>query len=158
MLEERQPMQEYFRTLLLTVMGQALHAAGYTMEEQPLKWAAGQYRFKKALDNELTAYLEFQVLVYTDTEYAARTPSRFRVTLIRSDAPGGKASHHPRYAQRTLSGLVVEDFGVAILPSADYWWTFHNTDTLGKALAEAGHLIVGYGLPWLAGNLTPDGT
>ncbi len=142
--------------LLVTVMGQALMAAGYILEEQPIKWAAGQYRFKKSLDDGLTAYLEFQVLVYTDNEYAARIPSRFRVTLIRSDAPGGKPSQHPRYAQRTLSALVVEDFGVAILPSGDYWWMFHNTDTLGKALAEAGHLIVGYGLPWLKGDLTPS--
>jgi hypothetical protein len=148
-------MQDYFRTLLLTVMGQALNAAGYGLDDQPMKWAAGQYRFKKLLDHDFTAYIEFQVLVYTDNDYASRTPSRFRVTLIRSDAPAGKPSSHTRYAHRTLSALVVEDFGVAILPSGDYWWTFHNTDTLGKALAEAGHLLIGYGLPWLAGDLTP---
>jgi hypothetical protein len=55
-----------------------------------------------------------------------------------------------------LSQLVLEDFEVAILPDADYWWNFTETDSLGKALAEAGHLIVGYAIPWLAGDLKPD--
>lgn len=47
---------------------------------------------------------------------------------------------------------VVEDFGVAILPSADHWWQFRDVTGLGRALAEAGYLVVGYGLPWLAGD------
>jgi hypothetical protein len=51
--------------------------------------------------------------------------------------------------------LVVEDFGVNILPSADHWWEFRDTDSLGKTLAESGHLAVGYGIPWLAGELKP---
>jgi hypothetical protein len=54
-----------------------------------------------------------------------------------------------------LSELVVGDFGVNILPSADHWWTYSDTDSLGHALAEAGHLAVGYGMPWLAGELEP---
>jgi hypothetical protein len=54
-----------------------------------------------------------------------------------------------------LSALVVEDFGVAILPSANHWWTFQNTQELGNALAEAGHLTIGYGIPFLAGELSP---
>jgi hypothetical protein len=155
MLPERQSQQDYFRMVLLTVAGQAFGAAGYHLDEQPIKWAGGQFRFKKQLDDDFAAYIEFQVLVYTDTPHAARTPSRFRVTLTRSDQPGGKASPHSRYARRTLSALVVEDFGVKILPSADYWWIFSDTESLGRALAEAGHLIVGYGLPWLAGDLLP---
>ena len=52
---------------------------------------------------------------------------------------------------------MVEDFGVKILPAADHWWSYSDTDSLGKALAEAGHLVVGYGLPWLAGELIPRG-
>ena len=54
-----------------------------------------------------------------------------------------------------LSQLVVEDFGVAILPSSDHWWQFSNTDELGKTLAEAGHLVIGYGMPYLSGDLEP---
>ena len=143
-MNSSQSPQEYFRLLLLTVVGQAFGAAGYELEERPVQWAGGQFRFAKMLDSDQWAVIEFQLLAYTDTEYAARNPSRFRVTLSRGDD-----------LLRTLSALVVEDFGVAILPSADHWWTFTDTETLGRALAEAGHLIVGYGLPWLAGELTP---
>ena len=56
-----------------------------------------------------------------------------------------------------MSALVVKDFGVAILPSADHWWTFRDMNELGTALAEAGHLVVAYGMPWLAGELSLPG-
>jgi hypothetical protein len=139
-----QSPQEYFRLLLLTVVGQAFSAAGYELEERPVQWAGGQFRFVKTFDSGLRAVIEYQLLAYADTDFAAGNPSRFRVTLSRGDG-----------LRRTLSALVVEDFGVAILPSADHWWLFTSTETLGRALGEAGHLVVGYGLPWLAGELTP---
>jgi len=149
--------QEYFKGILLTVAGQAYMAAGYTLDEKPLQWMGGRFRFVKRLDAELFGFIEYQVLIYKDTEYAARMPSRFRVTLIRTDQHNpALTSDHPQFAQRDLSALVVDDFNVAILPSANHWWHFHNTDELGKALAEAGHLTIGYGMPWLAGELTPD--
>lgn len=143
----QQSPQEYFRLLLLTVAGQAFTAAGYALEERPIQWAGGQFRFAKALDEGVDTFIEFQLLAFTETMWASRQPSRFRVTLIRSDA---RAS-----TRRDLSALVVEDFGVAILPSADHWWTFSTTEELGAALAEAGHLIIGYGMPWLVGDLLP---
>jgi hypothetical protein len=132
-------LQEYFRLILLTVVGQAFGAAGYALEERPTQWAGGLFRFVKSLDNEQNSVIEFQLLAYANAEGA---PSRFRVTLVRADG-----------VRRTLSALVVEDFGVAILPSADHWWQFRDVTELGKALAEAGHLVVGYGLPWLSGDL-----
>ena len=82
--------------------------------------------------------------------WSSGAPSRFRVELTR-------ASERDGAVVRSLSRLVVEDFGVKILPAADHWWSYRDTDSLGKALAEAGHLIVGYGLPWLAGELSPPG-
>jgi hypothetical protein len=142
-----QSPQENFRVILLTVVGQAFAAAGYTLEERPIQWSGGLFRFAKLLDDDIYARIEFQLLAYADTMWAARQPSRFRATLIR----GGDTDP----IRRDLSALVVEDFGVAILPSADYWWEFRNTDDLGKALAEAGHLIVGYGIPWLSGDIVP---
>lgn len=154
--EQRQSLQDYFRTLMHTVMGQALNAAGYHLLEEPTGWSGGRFRYAKSLDDTLTATIEFQVLVYNETEWTGRQPSRFRVTLIRSDGPVNKTSKHPQYVKRTLSQLVVDDFGVAILPSADHWWTFQDTDSLGASLAEAGHLIIGYGIPFLAGDITPD--
>lgn len=154
--EERQPLQEYFRTLLHTVVGQAFEAAGYTLKEEPFRWINGRFRYEKVLDDGFIAYMEFQVLVAADNMWSAGMPSRFTVTLYRSDQPGGRPSNHDRYARRLLSMLVVDDFGVDILPDREYWWEFRDTESLGKALAEAGHLVIGYGMPWLAGELSPD--
>ncbi len=141
--------QEYFKMMLITVVGQAFGAAGYTLEDRPPQWAGGQFRFVKRLDDALNGIIEYQHLYY-----AEQKPSRFRVTLTRTDqATPGQSSTHPRYVQRALSALVVSDFKVAILPSADYWWTYTDTHTLGHALGEAGSLAVAYGMPWLAGLL-----
>ncbi|MGV2434266.1 MAG UNVERIFIED_CONTAM: hypothetical protein LVT10_04820 [Anaerolineae bacterium] len=52
--------------------------------------------------------------------------------------------------------MVVKDFGVRILPSEDHWWSFRTVQELGQALSVAGHLIVGYGLGWLSGDLVPN--
>lgn len=156
MFDPRQNPQEYFRMLLLTVVGQAFTAAGYLLDENPVHWAGGRFRFTHRLENGLHTFIEFQLLAYTDSEWSSGVPSRFRVTLIRSDQPAPYAhSDHPDTVRRSLSALVVDDFGVAILPSADHWWTFRDTTELGNALAEAGHLAVGYGMPWLAGELQP---
>jgi hypothetical protein len=151
-----QSPQEYFRLILLTVVGQAFSAAGYELEERPLEWHGGLFRFVKRFENGLYGFIEYQLLSYADTTWASGNPSRFRVTLTRSDQRYPKTeSTHPDMAKRALSALVVEDFGVAILPDADYWWEYRTTQQLGSALAEAGHLAVGYGIPWLSGELTP---
>ena len=155
MMQERQAGQDYFRTLLQTVLGQAFSAAGYQLQDAPLQWAGGKYRFAKALAAGLFGLIDFQVLVYSDTMWSAGSPSRFKVHLTRSRDRHGLAGDDEAFVTRSLSQLVVEDFSVAILPAADHWWTFHDTETLGAALAEAGHLVVGYGMPWLAGELDP---
>ncbi|MFN8372869.1 MAG: hypothetical protein U0694_08325 [Anaerolineae bacterium] len=152
---QNQTANDYFRMILVTVVGQAFAAAGYTLEERPMQWAGGMFRFVKTLQAEVYAFIEFQALTYVDSEWSSGQPSRFRITLIRSDSPAAAPGKAPAAARRTLSALVVEDFGVTILPSADHWWTFKDTESLGRALAEAGHLIVGYGIPWLAGELLP---
>lgn len=136
-----------FRELLLTVVGQAFTAAEYVLDPQPMKWAGGQFRFVKDLADGRTAVVEFQNLAYADTEWASGNPSRFRVTLSRSDG-----------YRRDLSALVVEDFGVAIVPSSAHWWTYRDLASLGRALGEAGSLAIAYGMPVLAGDLTPGST
>ena len=148
MQSDRQSAQDYFRTLLQTVAGQAFAAAGYQLEHAPLQWAGGKMRFIKQLEDGSCAAIVFQALVTTDTAWSMGAPSRFRVELFRS-------RDGQTIASRSLSKLVVDDFGVKILPSADHWWAYSDTDSLGKALAEAGHLVVGYGMPWLAGELAP---
>ena len=154
-----QTPQAYFRVILLTVVGQAFTAAGYELEETPIQWAGGRFQFKKSLESGLHAFLEYQLLAYTDTEWSSGVPSRFRVTVTRTDQDNPLLeSDHTDFVQRDLGTLIVEDFGVQVLPASDYWWTFSNTDEMGKALAEAGHLVIGYAMPWLAGELqAPNG-
>ncbi len=153
-MQERQAGQDYFRTLLRTVVGQAFAAAGYHFAEAPLQSVGGRFRFVKAFDDGSFGWIDFQVLVYSDTMWSAGAPSRFRVQLTRSPTTSGLTGTAGSVS-RSLSQLVVADFGVNILRSADHWWTYRDTDSLGKALAEAGHLVVGYGIPWLAGELSP---
>lgn len=150
-MQERQAAQDYFLALLQTVIGQALGAAGYTLEQNPMQWAGGRYRFAKALEGGGAALIEFQALVYSDTAWSGGQDSRFQVQIGRFVKRGASAD----FAPRSLSRLILRDFGVQILPSEDHWWRYRDTDSLARALAEAGHLIVGYGLPWLAGELSP---
>lgn len=149
--QARQTGQAYFGALLQTVVGQAFAAAGYQREQAPLQSAGGRFRYVKDFPDGGRGIIDFQVLVYSDTMWSSGASSRFRVQLTRSPKAQSGA------VARSLSRLVVEDFGVKILPAADHWWSYSDTDSLGKALAEAGHLIVGYGLPWLAGELSPPG-
>lgn len=147
---------EHFRMILITVVGQAFEAAGYQLEESPVKQAGGLFRFTRTLPNGLYGFIEFQLLYLPSSEWSGDLGSRFRVSVVRSDQPNAQTfSKHPQYARKTLSELVVNDFGVSILPSADYWWEFSSTEALGKAIAEAGHLAIGYAMPWLAGDLRP---
>jgi len=132
-----------FRLLLLTVLGQALGAAGYLLDEDPVSEAAGRFRFLPTDDAAADLRIEFQALAGTASEWAPRMPSRFQVTLIRQGE------------ERALAALVVQDFGVEILPSAEHWWSWQDSAELGAALAEAGHLLVGFGIPWLKGELEP---
>ena len=146
--------QASIKSILLTVVGQAFSAAGFHLVERPVQQAAGQYRFGKQLENGLFLYIIFQFLVYVNTEWAAGMPSRFKVSLVRSDFPEpSQTSEHPEYIQRDLSDLVVADFKVQILPHTGYWWPFSTQSELGQALAEAGHLVIGFGIPWLQGEL-----
>lgn len=157
-MSAKQQATDHFRMTLVTVVGQAFGAAGYTLEDAPIKQAGGLFRYRKALGSGLTGFIEFQLLYLPASEWSGNITSRFRVHLVRTDKTNAQErSAHPNYARKTLSELVVNDFGVAVLPSAGYWWQFSNTDGLGKALAESGHLVIGYGMPWLSGELVPPG-
>ncbi|GAB1421099.1 hypothetical protein MASR2M15_12390 [Anaerolineales bacterium] len=151
--DERQSQQAFFHSILMMVLSQAFDAAGYYLISNEIQLNGGLFRFRKSFSEHSYAFIDFQLLAYTDTMYASRLPSRFRVTLFCSSSALAKPDAMLR--QRSLSQLVVEDFATPILPSANYWWQFSNTDELGKALAEAGHLIVGYAMPWLSGDLIP---
>ncbi len=150
-MDNGQTPQEYFRLVLLTVVGQAFDAAGYTLENCPAQWAGGHFRFAKHFGGVIRGFIEWQHLHYTEGR-----PSLFRVTLTRTDKLNPMdASTHPRYAQRLLAALVVDDFKVQIVPSGSHWWKYTNTSELGRALGEAGSLAIAYGIPWLSGELVP---
>lgn len=140
-MQQSQTPQDYFRMILLTVVGQAFAAAGYQLQERPVQWAGGLFRFVKRLD-DADAMIEFQLLAYADM------PSRFQVILARTK--GNRPA-----VRRTLAALVYDDFGVPILPAADHWWTYVDVNQLGRALGEAGSLAIAYGMPWLSGELIP---
>lgn len=151
-MQERQPLQTIFRETMQTYVGQAFEAAGYTLQDEPMQWLSGRFRYAKPLDDDLTAYIEFLVLVYNDNAWVGKRPSRFRVMLIRSDQLGGKPSQHEQYANRNLSDVLRNEFKVEVVPSDDHWWQFNDPNSLARAFYESGQLIVAYGMPWLAGE------
>lgn len=151
-MQARQPLQTVFRETMQTYVGQAFEAAGYALQDEPLQWLSGRFRYARALDDGFTAYVEFLVLVYNDNAWVGQRPSRFRVMLLRSDQPGGKPSQHARYANRNLGDVLRNEYAVDVLPSADHWWAFNDHNSLARGFYEAGQLIVAYGMPWLAGE------
>ena len=153
---------ERFGVLLNMVLGQALAAAGYESTSSQLQEAGGKFTYWKRFGPEtpilkgLYAYIEFQHLPNAPSEWAPEAASRFTIFLTRSDEEQAHLlSEDPDYARRMLSELIVEDFSVAVLPAARYWWSYQNEAELAQALAAAGRLLVGYGLPWLADEITP---
>ena len=144
-------------------MGQVLSSAGYEFVNQPLQAAGGKFTFWKQFTEEkpmlqgLYSYVEFQHLVYVSSEWAPNAASRFSIILTRSDSEQAQlASEDPDYLRCSLSELVVQVFGVSVLPSANHWWHYRDQDELATTLVEAGHLLVGYGLPWLEDDLKPS--
>ncbi|MBX3066530.1 MAG: hypothetical protein KF726_26350 [Anaerolineae bacterium] len=143
--------QAFFGSMVETVLGQALTASGYTLENAPMHQMRGMFRYVKPLADEVNAYAEFQLLYYQGS------PSRFRVNLLRNK--GNDARGRSGYADQleiTLSVLLWDVFGVQQLDTAEYWWTFANPQQLGAALMEAGKLLIGFGLPYLEGTLKPE--
>jgi hypothetical protein len=128
-----------------------LAAAGYVLQDNPTHQSRGLFRYRKALADGVYAYVEFQLLYYP-----IGGPSRFRVNLLRSTgadarSPGDCAGK----VDTTLGRLLWEDFGVRQLSGPEHWWLFNNPTELGYAIAEAGTLLFGFGIPWLEGNLEP---
>lgn len=140
--------QEHFQEMLLRVVGQALSAAGYALEENPVHWSGGLFRFQKRQAG-LALMVEYQVLTYVDG------PARFRAALARRAYPQAEGGAALAATRITLSRLLWDVFRVHVLPAADHWWTFADVQALSDGLLESGKLLVGYGLPWLDGSLVP---
>lgn len=141
-----------FGAMIERVAGQALAAAGYTLQDNPTHQSRGLYRYRKALPGGVSAYVEFQHL-----HYVVGGPSRFRVNLLRNDAADARAaSQYSGRVDTTLTRLLWNDFDVQQLGSPDHWWVFRSPQELAYAIADAGKLLFGFGIPWLEGTLSPD--
>lgn len=144
--------QIQFRLLLVTVVIQAYTAAGYTLDERPDQWAGGLFRFVKPFEAGpyagMMAAIEYQHLYFPENAVG-----QFRVSVVRSALPRQTLAPGQIPVRRILTGLLWADFGVRVLPDPEYWWSYATVTELGAALAESGHLLVGYGIPWLAGDL-----
>lgn len=146
--------QDSFGQLLQMVVGEAFTAAGYKLQNNPTHQSRGLFRFQKALDDDISAYIEFQLLYYP-----GGGPSRFRVNLLRNRGPDARiTSNDDKRVEIALTKLLWEDFDVQQLSGPDHWWLFNNSYDLGHAIAEAGKLIIGFGMPWVEGTLKPDQT
>ncbi len=132
--------QAAFGDILERVTGQAFAAGGYRLVPDAVQQSGGLFRYEKA-GGQARFAVHFQVLAHADA------PARFRVILRRGGGDGLPA------AERSLTRLLWEDFGVEVLPGPDYWWTYASSQTLAEALLEAGKLVFGYGIPWLEGTL-----
>jgi hypothetical protein len=142
--------QAFFGQMVETVAGQAFATAGYKLQDNPIHQMRGLFRYRKALDDGLSAYIEFQLLYYQGGR------SRFHVNLLRNTGVDARANpNDPASIDVSLATLLWEDFGVRQLSSADHWWQFSSPQELGHAIAEAGKLVFGFGIPWLEGTLTP---
>lgn len=143
--------QQFFQEALVTALGQALGAAGYGPEENPVQWNGGLYRFRRRLGERLELWVMYQLLAHPDYF------SRFQVVLQRVPLAGEARGPALGAARISLPRLLWDVFAVRVLPGPDHWWAFHDVHTLGDGLLESGKLLIGYGLPWLDGSLTPEG-
>lgn len=111
----------------------------------------GLFRYYKPLADNITAYVEFQLLQY------GGGPSRFRINLLRNT--GADARSVTQYVDKvdtTLSSVLWNLFSVSALGGPDHWWAFANQNQLAYALLDAGKLLFAFGIPWLEGTLKAD--
>jgi hypothetical protein len=144
--------QEQFGQIVQKYAGSAFEATGYTLQDNPLHHMRGLFRFRKTLEDGVSAYVEFQLLVYPNGI------SRFRVNLLRNRGADARTTD-PTYTDRvdtTLSRLLWDVFGVQQLSGADHWWLFNNPTELAYAVVEAGKFALAFAVPWLEGTLRPD--
>lgn len=134
---------ELFLQTVQHVAGQALAAAHYQLEAQPMQQARGLLRYGKALGPERYAFIEFQSLYHPQSDLG-----RFRINLLRNNSPEARAPG-PAQVEQTLSQVMWHHYDARVLPAEDHWWLYKHQQDLAYALMEAGKLLFGYGVPWL---------
>lgn len=137
-----------FKEMLSQVIGQALAAANYHLEDAPMQHLRGLLRYRKplpTLGNQVHGFLEWQLLAFEQSRVA-----RFQVTLLRNTGIDPRArTTYPQRDEQSLAWIMWHVFGERLLPADDSWWEFRDQRELGFALVNAGKLVFAYGVPWL---------
>lgn len=138
----------YFQTQLLQVVGQALNAASYTLEDNPVHQSRGLIRFYKPLPDLgefIHSFVEWQLLTFEQSPAA-----RFRIQLMRNYGQEARAfTDYPDRVEQSLTWVIWHVYGAKLLPSDEHWWSFRYIEDLPYLLAETGKLLFGYGIPWI---------
>lgn len=138
----------HFKQTLITVVGPALAAAGYKLEESPIQQQRGLVRFQKPLQtlgDGVYGFIEWQLLAFEQSPIA-----RFQISLLRNGGQAARAkTDYEHQDEKTLSWIMWHVYGTQIMVSDDAWWDFRTPDELGHALATSGRALFGYGIPWL---------
>ncbi len=139
---------QHFKQTLITVVGQALSAAGYVLEDSPIQQQRGLIRFQKPLPrlgHDIVGFIEWQLLAFEQSPVA-----QFQVSLLRNRGHDARAkTNYDHRDEKTLSWIMWHVFNAQLMPSDDAWWDFKTSHELGHALAAAGRTVFGYGIPWL---------
>ena len=138
----------YFKESLVRVVGKVLDAAGYQLEDNPLQQARGLIRYYKPLQHlgeDVYGFLEWQLLAFEESPIA-----RFQLTLLRNRGLEARTvTDYSHRAEQALPWIIWHVFNARVVPADDSWWDFRNGNELLQALANAVHLLFGYGIPWL---------
>jgi hypothetical protein len=138
----------FFKDTLLKVAGQALQAAGLELEDNDMQQARGLIRFRKPLPElgeNIYGFVEWQLLAFAQSPLA-----RFQINLMRNQGGDARTINDYEYREeRTLAWIIRHAYQSQVVPSDDHWWEFRDSNELAYAIAEAGRLLFGYGMPYL---------
>lgn len=138
----------YFKSAVKTVVGQALEAADYMLEDHALQQARGLIRYRKnlsALGDDIYGFVEWQLLAFEQSPVA-----RFQINLLRNKGIDARAiTDYAKREEQTLPWVIWHIYEAKVVPHDEVWWDFRDQVELGQALNSAGRLLFGYGIPWL---------
>jgi hypothetical protein len=138
----------FFKDTLLKVAGQALQAAGFELEDNDMQQARGLIRFRKPLPElgeDIYGFVEWQLLAFEQSPLA-----RFQIILIRNRGIDARTiAGYEHQEEHSLAWIIRHAYQSQVVPTDDHWWAFRDSNELAYAIAEAGRLLFGYGMPYL---------
>ena len=113
---------DIFRQRLLAAANGVLRQRGYQLQDDPIQFDSGLFRFAGRPAGGAQAFIDVQLLLYR-----GGGPSRFEVKLWRSDHPN----------EKVRLGIWLREQGVVTLADDAGWWEFATAPDLEAALADA---------------------